>query len=73
MIYSNILFEMLRNVNDRTKKKVNKKKQSFILQKLLMGQMDNLIKSPQIYATLYFMIHSIDICDMLTNLMGWNK
>ena len=73
MIYSNILFEMLRNVNDRTKKKVNKKKQSFIPQKLLMGQMDNLIKSPQIYATLYFMIHSIDICDMLTKLMGCNK
>ena len=38
-----------------------------------MGQMNNLIKLPQIYATLYFMIHSIDICDMLTNMMGCNK
>ena len=35
--------------------------------------MDNLIKLPQIYATSYFMIHSIDICDMLTNLKGFNK
>ena len=38
-----------------------------------MGQMDNLIKLPQIYATSYFMIHFIDICDMLTNMMGCNK
>ena len=38
-----------------------------------MRQMDNLIKLPQIYATSYFMIHSIDICDMLTNMMGCNK
>ena len=35
--------------------------------------MDNLIKLPQIYATSYFMIHSIDICDMLTNMIGCNK
>ena len=38
-----------------------------------MGQMDNLIKLAQIYATSYFMIHSIDIFDMLTNMMGCNK
>ena len=38
-----------------------------------MGQMDNLIKLPQIYANLYFMVHSIDISDMLTNMMGCNK
>ena len=38
-----------------------------------MGQMNNLMKLPQIYATLYFMIHAIDICDMLTNMMGCNK
>ena len=38
-----------------------------------MGKMDNLIKLPQIYATSYFRINSIDICDMLTNMMGCNK
>ena len=38
-----------------------------------MGQMDNLIKLPQIYATSYFMTHCVDICDVLTNMMGWNK
>ena len=38
-----------------------------------MRQMGNLIKLPQIYATSYFMIDSIDICDMLTNMMGCNE
>ena len=58
--------------HDRTQN-VNKKKQSFFSQKPHIGQMDNLIKLPQIYVTSYFMIHSIDIRGMLANMMGCNN
>ena len=73
MIYSNNLFEVLRSMRSHRTQKVNKKNQSFFPKKLLMGKMDNLIKLPQIYATSYFMTHSIDICDMLINMMRCNK
>ena len=38
-----------------------------------MGQMGNLDQiAPQIYATLYLMIHSKDICEMLSVIMAYN-
>ena len=70
MIYSNNLFEVLRCMIEH---KNSTKKAVICPKKLFMGQMDNLIELPQIYATSYFMIHFIDICDMLTNMMGCNK
>ena len=71
MIYSNILFEVLRTMIEY--KRLTKRSSHLPQKKLFMGQMDNLIKLPQIYATSYLMIHFIDICDMLTNMMGCNK
>ena len=71
MIYSNNLFEVLRSMIEH--KRPTKRSSHFSKKKLLVGQMDNLIKLPQIYGTSYFRINSIDICDMLTNMMGCNK
>ena len=68
MIYSNNPFEVLRSMTEP--KGSTKRSSHFSPKKLFMGQIHNL---PKIYATSYFMIHFIDICDMLTNMMGCNK
>ena len=73
MIYSNNIFEMLSRMIAKQKVKGKIKSNSHFPKKnSLYDKWVIWVKLFQIYATLYLMINSIDICKMLRSIMGYN-
>ena len=68
MMYSKNLFEMLSSMTEN--KRSTKSKSHFSQKKLLMQQMGNLDQIAPNLCNSDFTIHSIDICEMLTSILG---